>query len=64
MMVDQLTKFVECIALPSQTAVVTATAAVNDVFSCFGCHFQIFTDQGRYFESKLFRSFCELLQVH
>ena len=48
---DQFTKSVECIALPSQTAEVTATAAVNDFFSCFGCHLQIFTDKGRYFES-------------
>ena len=33
-MVDQFTKWVECIALPSQTAEVTARAAVNEVFLC------------------------------
>nr|XP_022308171.1 uncharacterized protein LOC111114176 [Crassostrea virginica] len=63
-MVNQFTKWVECIPLPSQTAEVTATAAVNEFFSRFGCPFQIFTDQGRNFESKLFRAVCELLQVH
>jgi hypothetical protein len=30
--VDQLTKWMQCIALPSQTAEVTARAAVNEVF--------------------------------
>ena len=63
-MVDQFTKWVECIPLPSQTAEVTATAAVNEFFFRFGCPFQIFTDQGRNFESKLFHAVCELLQVH
>ena len=33
-------------------------------FSRFGCPFQIFMDQGRNFESKLFYAVCELLQVH
>ena len=63
-MVNQFTRWVECIPLPSQTAEITATAAFNDFFSRFGCPFQIFTDQGRNFESKLFRAVCELLQVH
>jgi len=32
MLVDQFTKWVECIPLPSQTAEVTARAAVNEFF--------------------------------
>nr|XP_022300865.1 uncharacterized protein LOC111109068 [Crassostrea virginica] len=63
-MVDQLTKLVECIPLSSQTVEVTDTAAVNDFFSRFGCPFQIFTNQVRNLENKLFRAVCELLQVH
>lgn len=43
-MVDQFTKWVECIALPSQTAEVTARAAVNEFFAKFGFTFNIFTD--------------------
>ena len=39
-------------------------ATVNEFFARFGCPFQIFTDQGRNFESKLFSDVCELLQVH
>ena len=58
-MVDQFTKWVECIALPSQTAEVTAQAAVNEFFSRFGYPFQIFTDHGSNFESNLFKDLCE-----
>lgn len=64
MMVDQFTKWVECIPLPCQTAEVTAKAAVDHFFSRFGCPLQVFTDQGRNFESKLFTALCEELQIH
>lgn len=63
-MVYQVTKWVECIPLPSQTAEVTAQAAVTQFFAHFGYPFQIFTDQGRNFESHLFKRICELLQIH
>ncbi len=63
MMVDQFTKWVECIALPSQTAEVTAQAAVNQFFARFGCPFKLQTDRGSNFESKLFASVCELLHI-
>ena len=64
MMVDQFTKWVKCVPLPSQTAEVTAKAAVDNFFSRFGCPFQIFSDQGRNFESKLFTALCDALQIH
>ena len=64
MMVDQFTKWVECVPLPSQTAEVTAHAAVKEFFSRFGYPFQIFTDQGRNFESRLFACLCQTLQIH
>ncbi|MCG7869896.1 MAG: DDE-type integrase/transposase/recombinase, partial [Candidatus Thiodiazotropha taylori] len=64
MMVDQFTKWVECVPLPSQTAEVTAKAAVDSFFSRFGYPYQIFTDQGRNFESKLFIALCEALEIH
>ena len=64
MMVDQFTKWVECVPLPSQTAEVTAKAAIDGFFSRFGYPFQIFSDQGRNFESKLFTALCEALEIH
>lgn len=63
-MVDQFTKWVECIALPSQTADEgTARAPVNEFFARFGFPFNMFTDQGRNFESRLFKSIGDILQT-
>ena len=64
MVVDQFTKWVECIPLPNQSAEVTAYAVVNDFFSRFGYPFQIMSDQGRNFESKLFAALCKAMQIH
>ena len=67
MMVDQFTKWVQCVQcvpLPSQTAEVTAKAAVDNFFSRFGFPFQVFSDQGRNFKSKLFTAMCEVLEIH
>ena len=64
MIVDQFTKWVECIPLPSQSAEMTAQAVVNDFFSRFGYPFQIMSDQGRNFKSKLFAALCEAMHIH
>ena len=64
MMVDQFTKWEEIIPLPSQKAEVTAQAAVNSFFSRVGVPLNIFTDQGRNFESGLFSALCSILQIH
>ena len=63
-MVDQFTKRVECVPLPSQTAEITAKAAVDGFFSRFGYPIQIFTNQCRNFESRLFTAICEALEIH
>lgn len=63
-MVDQFTKWCEIVPLPSQTAEVTAKAAVDQFFARFGCPFVVHTDQGRNFESKLFKAICDLLKIH
>ncbi|MCG8045070.1 MAG: DDE-type integrase/transposase/recombinase, partial [Candidatus Thiodiazotropha endolucinida] len=62
-MVDQFTKWAEMIPLPTQTAETTARAAVNEFFMRFGCPFQLHSDQGRNFESRLFTAVCEVLQI-
>ena len=64
MMVDQFTKWVECIPLPDQTAEVTARAVVDQIFMRLGIPFEIFTDQGRNFESRLFSQMCKALYIH
>jgi hypothetical protein len=63
MMVDQFTKWVKCIPLPSQGAEETTRAAVNQFFSIFGCPFQVFTDQSGFRSStrllgRTFMLFC------
>ena len=62
--VDQFTKWLECIPLPSQSAETTARAAVNEFFSRFGYPLQLVSDQGRNFESTLFKTMCKLLHIH
>ena len=64
MMVDQFTKWVECIPLSFQKAEATARAAVDGFFSRFGFPFQLYSDQGRNFESKLFEALCKALEIH
>lgn len=63
-MVDQFTKWVEIIPLPSQTAEETARALVDQVFTRIGCPLTIHSDQGRNFESSLFKSICEAFHIH
>ena len=64
MMVDQFTKWVECIPLPNQSAETTARAVVDSFFSRFGMPLEIFSDQGRNFESKLFSEVCKVVEIH
>ena len=64
MMVDQFTKWVECVPLPNQSAEETARAAINQFFCHFGFPYQIFTDRGSNFESKLFKQLCERLHIY
>ena len=63
MMVDQFTKWVECAPVPVQSAEVVAKAAVDGFFSRFGSPLQLHSDQGRNFESNLFKEVCDLLEI-
>jgi transposase InsO family protein len=63
MMIDQFTKWVEMAAIPEQSALLTAEKGLVHLIATFGCPLEIHTDQGRNFESKLFGSLCELLEI-
>jgi len=63
MMIDQFTKWVEMAAIPEQSALLTAKKVLVHFIATFGCPLEIHTDQGRNFESKLFGSLCELLEI-
>ena len=47
MMIDQFTRWVECMPLKDQTAVVVARSAVDNFFSGFGLPSELHSDQGR-----------------
>ena len=61
--VDYFTKWAESYAIPNQEASTVANKLVQEFISRFGTVRQIHTDQGRNFESKLFQSVCELLNI-
>ena len=61
--IDNFTKWLECLPLDSQTAEVTARAAVNEFFARFGYPFNLVSDQGRNFESELFAEICRILRI-
>ena len=61
--IDQFTKWAECIPLPSQGAECTARAAVHEFFARFGYPIQLVSDQGSNFESVLFKEMCKILHI-
>ncbi|MES9881558.1 MAG: reverse transcriptase domain-containing protein [Sedimenticola sp.] len=60
---DHFTKWVEIMAVPDQTATTCANRLLNDVISRFGCPLTLHSDQGRNYESSIFRELCRLLEV-
>ena len=60
---DYFTCWIEAYALPNQTAEVTAQTLVNEFISRSGCPLEIHTDQGRNFESDIFKELCHLLEI-
>ena len=54
--------WVELAVLPAQNAELTSSAFFKHFVVTFGCVLKIHTDQGRNFQSDLFRSFCKLLE--
>ena len=61
--VDQFSKWTECVALPDQTAESIAYGFFSRFVSFFGCPRKIHTDQGKNFDGNLFHAFCSLLEI-
>ena len=61
--VDYMTKWAEAYALPNVEASTCMTALYNGLFSRFGMPNQLHSDQGRYFESKLFSELTNLAGI-
>ena len=60
---DHFTKWYEAVPLPDQRASTTATALIEHWISRFGCPHSIHSDQGRNFESLLFKNLLSLLEI-
>ena len=60
---DYFTKWVECFPMPDMRSSTVAKIMVDEVISRFGIPHTIHSDQGRQFESNLFRYMCRLLQI-
>ena len=63
MLIDQFTRWLEAYPLPDQTAEQVARVVVDQFIARFGSPLYIHSDQGRNFESDLFGSVCELLDI-
>ena len=62
-LIDQFSKWLECYALPDQTAKTVAQTIVNEFVARFGVPLQIHADQGPNFEGELFQTMCGLLGI-
>ena len=60
---DCFTKWVEVFAVPDETAPTCARVILNEVICRYGCPLDLHTDQGRNFESHIFKELCDLLQI-
>ena len=60
---DHFTKWVEVFAIPDYEASTCANVIMNEVIARYGCPLELLTDQGRNYESNLFKDLCQLLEV-
>lgn len=60
---DYFSKWPEAYALPDHEAETVAAVLVDEFFTRFGVPGELHSDQGREFESRVFRRCCELLGV-
>ena len=61
---DYFSKWTESFPLPNQEAKTVARVLVEEWVCRFGAPRSIHSDQGRNFESTLFREMCQLLNIH
>ena len=61
--IDYFSKWPEAFAVPNQEAATVARVLVDGFFCRFGMPEELHSDQGRNFESALFRECCQLLGI-
>ena len=60
---DHFTRYAQAYVTPKQTAVVAAHALLENFLVHYGWPEKILTNQGRSFESNLFKEFCNLAKI-
>ena len=60
---DHFSRWVELFPVPDQSAQTCARVMLNEVISRYGCPLAIHSDQGRCYESNIFKELCKMLEV-
>ena len=60
---DHFSKWLEIIPTPDQCADTTARMLLNEVLAKYGYPLEILSDQGRCFESHVFKNLCSMLEI-
>ena len=60
---DAFSKWTEAFGIPDQTAKTTASCILREMICRYGCPLDIHSDQGRNYESNIFRNLCKLLGI-
>ena len=60
---DYFTKLAQTYEMPDQTAVFVAGVLAGRFICVFGCPNELHSDQGRNFESKLFKHLCKTFGI-
>ena len=60
---DYFSKWPETYAIPNQEATTVAQVLVNEFFSRFVVPYELHSDQGRNFESNVFKECCKILGI-
>ena len=60
---DHFSRWVELLPVPDQTAQTCASVLLNEVLSRYGCPLALHSDQGRCYESTVFKELCKLLEI-
>ena len=60
---DYFTRWMEAFPIPNQQAATVAEKLVHEFVAKFGVPLEIHSDQGRNFESNLFKEVCNLLRI-
>ncbi|MCG7868952.1 MAG: DDE-type integrase/transposase/recombinase [Candidatus Thiodiazotropha taylori] len=63
LLTDHFSKYVEIIPVPNMTAEVCASKILNEYIARWGCPLSIHSDQGRTYESQIFKELCRMLEI-